>query len=147
MGKRGGIVAGTLLVLPPLFILLALNVYVSFCSLPSIAPMLNGLKPAVIALVIVALPRVVRWAVRGPIQGADAVATLFFFDASLLVDRAARLGTQLEHLVYNKSKEGKLFAIGKDDDLLIANWSLVFDFGNGIGCLVHRESTRQPSLC
>jgi hypothetical protein len=34
------------------------------------------------------------------------------------INRAAGLGTQLEHLVYNKSKEGKLVAIGKDDDLL-----------------------------
>lgn len=55
------------------------------------------------------------------------------------INRAARLGMQLEHLVYNKSKEGKLTAIGKDDDLLMAYWSLVFDLGKGIGCLLHHE--------
>ena len=55
------------------------------------------------------------------------------------INRAARLGTQLEHLVYNKSKEGKLVAIGKDDDLVMAHWSLVFDFGKGIGCLLHHK--------
>ena len=55
------------------------------------------------------------------------------------INRAASLGTQLEHLVYNKSKEGKLVAIGKDDDLLMGYWSLVFDFGKGIGCLLHHE--------
>jgi hypothetical protein len=55
------------------------------------------------------------------------------------INRAARLGAQLEHLVYNKSKEGKLVAIGKDDDLLMGYWSLVFDFGKGIGCLLHHE--------
>jgi hypothetical protein len=55
------------------------------------------------------------------------------------VNRAARLGTQLEHLVYNKSKEGKLVRIGKDNDLLMGYWSLVFDFGKGIGCLLHHE--------
>ena len=55
-GKRGGIVAGTLFVLPSMFILLALSViYVRFGSLPWIAAMFNGLKPVVIALVIVAL--------------------------------------------------------------------------------------------
>ncbi len=86
-GKRGGIVAGTLFVLPSMFILLALSVvYVRFGSLPWIAAMFNGLKPVVIALVIVALQRVARRAVRGPIQGAVAVATfaaMFFFEASL----------------------------------------------------------------
>jgi chromate transporter len=86
-GKRGGIVAGTLFVLPSMFVLLALSVvYVRFGSLPWIAVMFNGLKPVVIALVIVALQRIARRAVRGPIQGAIAVATfaaMFFFEASL----------------------------------------------------------------
>jgi chromate transporter len=88
-GKRGGIVAGTLFVLPSMFILLALSVvYVRFGSLPWIAAVFNGLKPVVIALVIVALQRVARRAVRGPIQGAVAVAAfaaMFFFGASLLI--------------------------------------------------------------
>jgi chromate transporter len=88
-GKRGGIVAGTLFVLPSMFILLALSVvYVRFGSLPWIAAMFNGLKPVVIALVMVALERVARRAVRGPIQGAVAVAAfaaMFFFEASLLI--------------------------------------------------------------
>ena len=87
-GKRGGIVAGTLFVLPSMFILLALSaVYVRFRSLPWIAAMFNGLKPVVIALVIVALQRIAGRAVRGPIQGIVAVATfaaMYFFEASLL---------------------------------------------------------------
>src|SRR6266446_6936962 len=88
-GKRGGIVAGTLFVLPSMFVLLALSmVYVRFGSLPWIAAMFNGLKPVVIALVIVALQRIARRALRGPVQGAIAVAAfaaMFFFDFSLLV--------------------------------------------------------------
>ena len=88
-GKRGGIVAGTLFVLPSMFVLLALSViYVRLGSLPWIAAMFNGLKPVVIALVIVALQRIARKALRGPVQGAIAVATfaaMFFFDESLLV--------------------------------------------------------------
>jgi chromate transporter len=88
-GKRGGILAGALFVLPSMFILLALSVvYVRFGSLPWIAAMFNGLKPVVIALVIVALQRVARKAVRGPIQGAvagTAFAAMFFFQASLLI--------------------------------------------------------------
>src|SRR6201982_2344937 len=88
-GKRGGIVAGTLFVLPSMFILLALSVvYVRFGSLPWIAATFNGLKPVVIALVIVALQRVAKRAVRGPIQAAVAMATftaMFFFETSLLI--------------------------------------------------------------
>jgi chromate transporter len=88
-GKRGGIVAGTLFVLPSMFILLALSVvYVRFGSLPWITAMFNGLKPVVIALVIVALQRVGRRAILGPIQGVVAVAAfaaMFFFQASLLI--------------------------------------------------------------
>jgi chromate transporter len=87
-GKRGGIVAGTLFVLPSLFVLLALSViYVRLGSLPWIAAMFNGLKPVVIALVIVALQRVATRALRGPVQITVAVATfaaMFFFDVSLL---------------------------------------------------------------
>src|SRR5712671_2276242 len=64
-GKRGRIVAGTLFVLPSIVVLLALSmVYVRFGSLPWIAAMFNGLKPAVIALVIVTLQRVTRRALR-----------------------------------------------------------------------------------
>jgi chromate transporter len=88
-GKRGGVAAGTLFVLPSMFVLLALSViYVRFGSLPWIAAMFNGLKPVVIALVIVALQRVARRALRGPVQGAVAAATfaaMSFFDVSLLV--------------------------------------------------------------
>jgi len=88
-GKRGGITAGTLFVLPSMFVLLALSmVYVRFGSLPWIAAMFNGLKPAVIALVIVALQRVARRALSGAVQSAVAVVAfgaMFLFDVSLLV--------------------------------------------------------------
>ena len=88
-GKRGGITAGTLFVLPSMFVLLALSmVYVRFGSLPWIAAMFNGLKPAVIALVIVALQRVARRALSGAVQSAVAVvafAAMFLFDVSLPV--------------------------------------------------------------
>ena len=88
-GKRGGIAAGTLFVLPSMCVLLALSViYVRFGSLPWIAAVFIGLKPVVIALVIVALQRIARRALRGSVQGAVAVAAfaaMFFFDVSLLV--------------------------------------------------------------
>jgi hypothetical protein len=55
------------------------------------------------------------------------------------INRATSLGTRLERLVYNKSRENKLVAVGKDDDLLMGYWSLIFDFDKGIGCLLHHE--------
>jgi len=88
-GKRGGIVAGTLFVLPSMFVLLGLSViYVRLGNVPWIAAMFNGLKPAVIALVVIALQRVAKRALRGPLQSAVAsiaFAGLFFFDGSLLL--------------------------------------------------------------
>ena len=88
-GKRGGIVAGTLFVLPSMFVLLALSlIYVKFGNLSLIAAMFNGLKPAVIALVVIALHRVAKRALRGPVQSgvaAAAFACMFFFDVSLLL--------------------------------------------------------------
>jgi chromate transporter len=92
-GKRGGIVAGTLFVLPSIFVLLALSViYVRFGNLPWIAAMFNGLKAAVIALVLIALHRVAKRALRGPVQSGVAVvafAGMFFFDVSLLLEMLA----------------------------------------------------------
>jgi chromate transporter len=88
-GKRGGIAAGTLFVLPSMFFLLALSVvYAKFGSLPWIAAIFNSLKPAVLALVIVALEKLARKALRGPVQSAVAAAAfaaMFFFKVSLLV--------------------------------------------------------------
>src|SRR6266481_5614690 len=74
-GKRGGVVAGTLFVLPSMFVLLALSLmYAKFGNLPWIAAMFNGLKPAVIALVVIALHRVAKSSLCGPVQGCVAAA-------------------------------------------------------------------------
>ena len=55
-GKRGGLVAGTLFVLPSMFVLLALSIiYVKFGNLPSLVAGFAGLKPAVLGLVLLAL--------------------------------------------------------------------------------------------
>ena len=87
-GKRGGVVAGTLFVLPSMFVLLALSLmYVRFGNLPLIAAMFSGLKPTVIALVVIALYKVARTTLRGPVEvsvAAAAFAAMFFFQVSLL---------------------------------------------------------------
>jgi chromate transporter len=57
--SAGGIVAGTLFVLPSLFILIALSwVYVAFGNVPWVAGLLYGIKPAVAAIVLQAVHRI-----------------------------------------------------------------------------------------
>src|SRR5258708_1841773 len=113
-GKRGGVAAGALCVLPAMFVLLALSViYVKFGSLPWIAAVFNGLRPVVIALVIIALQRIARRALRGPVQGATAVAAvaaMFFFDVSLLV---VMLGAVVLGIVLGALRPGLLHHTGE----------------------------------
>jgi chromate transporter len=55
----GGIIAGTLFVLPSLAILIGLSwVYLAFGSVPAIAGVLYGIKPAVVAIVLAAAWRI-----------------------------------------------------------------------------------------
>jgi chromate transporter len=88
-GKKGGLVAGTLFVLPSMLVLLALSIaYVLFGNLPWISALFNGLKPAVIAIIIVALYKVGRKALRGPLHyvvAAISFACIFFYNVSLPV--------------------------------------------------------------
>lgn len=56
---RGGIVAGVLFVLPSLFILIGLSwVYLAFGTVPAVAGVFYGIKPAVTAIVISAAIRI-----------------------------------------------------------------------------------------
>ena len=55
----GGIIAGGLFVLPSFFLLVGLAwIYMAFGSVPAVAGMLHGIKPAVIAIVIFAAYRI-----------------------------------------------------------------------------------------
>lgn len=87
-GKKGGLIAGILFVLPSMFILLVLSIiYVSYGHLPWIYWMFNGLKPAVIAIIIIALYKVGQKALHGPLHfllAAVAFACIFFYNISLL---------------------------------------------------------------
>lgn len=58
-GTRGGIIAGSLFVLPSLFLLIVLSwLYIAFGSLPVVAGIFYGIKPAVTAIVIHAAHRI-----------------------------------------------------------------------------------------
>jgi chromate transporter len=55
----GGIIAGTLFVLPSLLILIALSwIYIAFGNVPVVAAVLYGIKPAVVAIVLAAAWRI-----------------------------------------------------------------------------------------
>ncbi len=73
----GGIVAGALFVLPSLLILVALSwIYMAFGSVPAVAGVFHGIKPAVTALVVHAAWRVGSRALRNTLL--RAIAALAF---------------------------------------------------------------------
>lgn len=83
-GTRGGLLAGILFVLPSMFILLGLSAfYVSFGNLPWVFAMFSGLKPAVIAIVVLALIKIGKKSLLSPFHYFVAVAAfvcIFFFN-------------------------------------------------------------------
>jgi chromate transporter len=82
-GARGGLIAGTLFVLPGLVALLALSaIYVGFGDTALIAAIFAGLAPAVIAIVVQAVFRVARRSLTHPALialAAAAFVSLTFF--------------------------------------------------------------------
>ena len=71
----GGIVAGTLFVLPSLFILIALSwIYIAWGNVTGIAGVLYGIKPAVTAIVVVAALRIGLRALKNGVLWAIALA-------------------------------------------------------------------------
>ena len=80
-GTRGGLVAGTLFILPGALAILALSmIYVTLGHVPLIAGIFLGLKAAVMALVVEAVLRVGRRALRSVVaRTVAAVAFLALF--------------------------------------------------------------------
>ena len=72
----GGIIAGTLFVLPSLFILAALTyVYMAFGDLTFVQGVFNGIKPAVVAIVVFAAWRIGSRALKNNVLWALAAAS------------------------------------------------------------------------
>ncbi|MDQ3120245.1 MAG: chromate efflux transporter [Verrucomicrobiota bacterium] len=82
-GTAGGIFAGALFVLPSIFILWGLSaIYAAYGSVPWIAAIFYGLKPAIMAIVAVAVIRIGRKALQNSVMwgiAALAFAGIFFF--------------------------------------------------------------------
>lgn len=97
-GTLGGLIAGTLFVLPGMIALLALSaLYVGAGSTAIVAGVFAGLAPAVIAIVVQALHRVGKRALRHPLLVAMAVAsfvalTVFQVPFPLVILAAGTLG-------------------------------------------------------
>src|SRR5438445_4729308 len=94
----GGVVAGAFFVIPSIFILWTLSfVYAAYGSLPSVAAVFYGLKPAVMAIVAVAVIRIGRKALKNEVMwlvAALALVAIFFFKVPfpLILLSAALLG-------------------------------------------------------
>ncbi|HJZ43608.1 MAG TPA: chromate efflux transporter, partial [Hyphomicrobiaceae bacterium] len=74
-GTKGGLAAGLLFVLPGAFIMLALSLaYAQFGKLPLAEALFVGIKAAVLAIVVEALVRVARRALKGSADWAIAAA-------------------------------------------------------------------------
>ncbi|MDO9498839.1 chromate efflux transporter [Falsiroseomonas sp.] len=74
-GVRGGIIAGLLFILPGAAVMLALSVlYVTLGTVPLVAALFFGLKCAVLVVVVEALLRLARRALKGRLPWALAVA-------------------------------------------------------------------------
>ncbi len=83
-GTRGGLVAGTLFVLPGFVTILALSVlYAGYQDLGFVQALFFGLKPAVMAIVVEAVIRIGRRALKNRVMVALAglaFAAIFFFN-------------------------------------------------------------------
>ena len=108
---RGGIVAGSLFVLPGFLSILALSyLYVTLGHLDAIAGLFFGLKAAVLAIVLQAVVRIGRRALKNPVTIGIAVAAflaIFAFDvpfpiivvaAGLIGYLGGRAGSPLFHV-------------------------------------------------
>jgi chromate transport protein ChrA len=94
----GGIVAGAFFIIPSIFILWALSyIYVAFGTIPWIAAIFYGLKPAVFAIVAAAVIRIGSRALKNEVMwtlSAAAFGAIFFLHAPfpLIISSAAAIG-------------------------------------------------------
>ncbi|MBU8537793.1 chromate efflux transporter [Falsiroseomonas tokyonensis] len=111
-GVRGGLAAGLLFILPGAAVMLALSMlYVTLGTVPLVAALFFGLKCAVLVVVVEALLRVARRALRGALPWAVAAAAflgLFALDLPfpVVVLAAAAIGYALPQ-AFSSAGHGK----------------------------------------
>jgi chromate transporter len=103
-GVKGGLAAGLLFILPGVVVMMALSIlYATLGEVPLVAALFFGLKCAVLVIVVEALIRVAKRALRGAVPwllAAAAFAALFVFAVPfpVVVLAAAAVGYALPHL-------------------------------------------------
>jgi chromate transporter len=112
----GGIVAGALFVLPSAFILWVLSyIYLTFGKVPAVEAVFYGLKPAVLAIVAVAVIRIGRRVLKNEVMWSLAAASfvaIFFLKAPfpLIVLTAASHDTGVHPEFCDRSRFARLRA-------------------------------------
>ncbi|QDP71228.1 chromate efflux transporter [Legionella israelensis] len=114
-GVLGGVVAGILFVLPGFLSILILSIlYVNYQTTDAVNIIFYGIKPAVIAIVLSALIRIGKKALKSPILQVIALSAfiaLFFFNVPfpIIIVSTALIGYLLNryNLVYSTDNEKK----------------------------------------
>lgn len=127
-GKKGGLVAGTLFVLPSMCILLLLSIlYVYFGNQPWMFAMFNGFKPAVISIIIVALLGIGKKALQSRLHiliAALAFLCIFLFNTSML---AIIIGTILVGIIVQRFSSVSNIRASKDESVLLGEKEYYFN--------------------
>ena len=119
-GTLGGIMAGTLFVLPSLVILIALTwIYLAFGNLPVVEGVLYGIKPAVTAIVVFAAYRIGSRALKNSVlwsMAAAAFVAIFALKVPFpwIVLAAGIIGYLGAHFAPEKFTAGGHHGSGKD---------------------------------
>jgi len=124
---RGGIIAGGLFVLPGIVALLALSmIYAAYGKVPIVVALFFGLKAAVLAIVLEAVVRIGKRALKNSVMiglAGAAFVLIFFFGIPfpLIILGAAAIGyagTVAGSTLFQTGGHGSAQAQGKDDSLL-----------------------------
>ena len=154
----GGIVAGTLFVLPSLFILILLAwIYLAFGDVPLVAGLFYGIKPAVTAIVLQAAHRIGSRALKNPLMWSIAAAAFVAIFAlnvpfPLIVVAAALTGYIGGRIAPDKFKagggHGKILTpvpiqVSHGDGAQVARWCRAWVKLSGRA----KSATNEPQHC
>jgi chromate transporter len=104
-GTAGGVVAGLCFILPSVLLLLALSfVYALHGDVPAVAAALAGLKATVIALIVQALVRIAKRALKQPVHWALALAALVLVAGRIAPFPLVLLGAALVGLLLGREE-------------------------------------------
>ncbi|MFN8288086.1 MAG: chromate efflux transporter [Chitinophagales bacterium] len=119
-GTLGGVIAGLLFILPSIIIMLALSVlYVQYHNLQLVTAIFDGIKPAVAAIIFVALLKIGEKALKRPVDfaiAAFALAAIYFVHVPYPLVIFAALAAGLVHAYIFKTDDEETIVKGDDDE-------------------------------